>query len=295
MSEKTRFVVLEDRSVLSVSGRDRVSFLQGLVSNDIEKAGPGSAIYAALLTPQGKYLYDFFIVEAGEAGEAGDALLLDCERAGLDGLKKRLSLYKLRADVTFKDRSDEWVVAAVFGNGSIEAAIEGVAVFADPRLAQAGVRCILPKAEARAILEKAGLTPANEADYDRLRLTLGLPDGSRDLIAEKSTLLESGFDELNGVDWDKGCYMGQELTARTKYRGLVKKRLMPVTFDGPPPEPGTPVMLEGKEAGEVRSSQTTADGGIGLALIRLDALEHSADLKAGDVSVTPSKPDWADF
>ena len=295
MSEKTRFAVLEDRSVLSVSGRDRVSFLQGLVSNDIEKAGPGSAIYAALLTPQGKYLYDFFIVEAGEAGEAGDALLLDCERAGLDGLKKRLSLYKLRADVTFKDRSDEWVVAAVFGNGSIEAAIEGVAVFADPRLAKAGVRCILPKAEARTILEKAGLTPANEADYDRLRLTLGLPDGSRDLIAEKSTLLESGFDELNGVDWDKGCYMGQELTARTKYRGLVKKRLMPVTFDGPPPEPGTPVMLEGKEAGEVRSSQTTADGGIGLALIRLDALEHSADLKAGDVSVTPSKPDWADF
>ena len=295
MSEKTRFAVLEDRGVLSVSGRDRVSFLQGLVSNDIEKAGPGSAIYAALLTPQGKYLYDFFIVEAGEAGEVGDALLLDCERAGLDGLKKRLSLYKLRADVTFKDRSDEWVVAAVFGNGSIEAAIEGVAVFADPRLTQAGVRCILPRAEARAILEKAGLTPANEADYDRLRLTLGLPDGSRDLIAEKSTLLESGFDELNGVDWDKGCYMGQELTARTKYRGLVKKRLMPVTFDGPPPEPGTPVMLEGKEAGEVRSSQTTADGGIGLALIRLDALEHSADLKAGDVSVTPSKPDWADF
>lgn len=221
--------------------------------------------------------------------------MLDCERAGLDGLKKRLSLYKLRADVTFKDRSDEWAVAAVFGNGSIEAAIEGVAVFADPRLTQAGVRCILPRAEARAILEKAGLTPANEADYDRLRLTLGLPGGSRDLIAEKSTLLESGFDELNGVDWDKGCYMGQELTARTKYRGLVKKRLMPVTFDGPPPEPGTPVMLEGKEAGEVRSSQTTADGGIGLALIRLDALEHSADLKAGDVSVTPSKPDWADF
>ena len=295
MSEKTRFAVLEDRGVLSVSGRDRVSFLQGLVSNDIEKAGPGSAIYAALLTPQGKYLYDFFIVEAGEAGEVGDALLLDCERAGLDGLKKRLSLYKLRADVTFKDRSDEWAVAAVFGNGSIEAAIEGVAVFADPRLTQAGVRCILPRAEARAILEKAGLTPANEADYDRLRLTLGLPGGSRDLIAEKSTLLESGFDELNGVDWDKGCYMGQELTARTKYRGLVKKRLMPVTFDGPPPEPGTPVMLEGKEAGEVRSSQTTADGGIGLALIRLEALEHSADLKAGDVSVTPSKPDWADF
>ncbi len=292
MSENPRFAVLEDRGVLSVSGRDRVSFLQGLVSNDIEKAGPGSAIYAALLTPQGKYLYDFFVVEAGEAG---DALLLDCERAGLDGLKKRLSLYKLRADVTLEDRSGEWAVAAVFSSGSIETAIEGVAVFADPRLAKAGVRCILPKAEARAILEKAGFAAADEADYDRLRLTLGLPDGSRDLIAEKSTLLESGFDELNGVDWDKGCYMGQELTARTKYRGLVKKRLMPVAFDGPPPEPGTPVMLGDKEAGEVRSSQITGDGGIGLALMRLDALENSAELKAGDVSVSPSKPDLAEF
>jgi folate-binding protein YgfZ len=292
MSEKTRFTVLEDRGVLSVSGPDRVSFLQGLVSNDIEKAGPGSAVYAALLTPQGKYLYDFFIVEAGETG---DALLLDCERAGLDGLMRRLSLYKLRTDVTFKDRSGEWAIAVIFGSGSIEATIEGVAVFADPRLAKAGVRCILPKAEARTILEKAGLTLTDEADYDRLRLTLGLPDGSRDLIAEKSTLLESGFDELNGVDWDKGCYMGQELTARTKYRGLVKKRLMPVAFDGPPPAPGTPVMLKGKEAGEVRSSQMTEDGGIGLALMRLDALENSTDLKAGDVSVTPSKPDWAEF
>ena len=292
MSEKTRFTVLEDRGVLSVSGRDRVSFLQGLVSNDIEKTGPGSAVYAALLTPQGKYLYDFFIVEAGEAG---DALLLDCEWAGLDGLKKRLSLYKLRADVTLEDRSGEWAVAAVFGSGSIEASIEGVAVFADPRLAKAGVRCILPKAEARAILEKAGLTPADKADYDRLRLSLGLPDGSRDLITDKSTLLESGFDELNGVDWDKGCYMGQELTARTKYRGLVKKRLLPVAFDGPPPEPGTLVMLGDKEAGEVRSSQMTGDGGIGLALMRLDALENPAELKAGGVAVSPSKPDWAEF
>ncbi len=293
MSEKTLFTVLEDRGVLSVSGRDRVSFLQGLVSNDTEKAGPGSAVYAALLTPQGKYLYDFFIVEAGD--EAGDALLLDCERAGLDGLMKRLSLYKLRADVTLEDRSDEWAVAAVFGSDALETAIEGIAVFADPRLAAAGVRCILPKAEARAILEKAGLTPANEADYDQLRLTLGLPDASRDLIAEKSTLLESGFDELNGVDWDKGCYMGQELTARTKYRGLVKKRLMPVVFDGPPPEPGTPVTQGDREAGEVRSSRITEDGGIGLALLRLDALENSADLRAGGLKVTPSKPDWAEF
>ncbi len=316
MNENPRFAILQDRGVLSVSGADRVSFLQGLVSNDIEKVGPECAVYAAFLTPQGKYLYDFFIVEdEDEAGdedgdEAGGALLLDCEQAGIDGLMERLSLYKLRADVTLKDRSDDLTVAALFGGGwaawaknaglpdrpgAVMTFSEVGVVYSDPRLAAIGGRAVVLTNGAEMNFEMADFDTASAADYDQLRLTLGLPDGSRDLIAEKSTLLESGFDELNGVDWDKGCYMGQELTARTKYRGLVKKRLVPVAFDGPPPEPGTPVMQGGKEAGEVRSSQAAEDGGIGLALMRLDALENSTDLKAGDVKVTPSKPDWVKF
>ena len=290
MTDNPRFAILEDRGILAVSGSDRTDFLQGLVSNDIGKVAPGHAVYAALLTPQGKYLHDFFVSEA--TGEGADMLLLDCELGGLADLQKRLSIYKLRADVSLEDRSGDFTVAAIFGEGSIEAAMEGVAVYADPRLAKAGVRCVLAKADAQTLLEKAGFTSTEPADYDRLRLTLGLPDASRDLIPEKSILLENGFDELNGIDWDKGCYMGQELTARTKYRGLVKKRLMPVTFVGPPPEPGTPIMLGEKEAGEVRSSQPAEDGGIGLALIRLEALENSADLMAGGVVVTPQKPDW---
>jgi hypothetical protein len=290
MTDNPRFAILEDRGILAVSGSDRTDFLQGLVSNDIGKVAPGHAVYAALLTPQGKYLHDFFVSEA--TGEGADMLLLDCELGGLADLQKRLSIYKLRADVSLEDRSGDFTVAAIFGEGSIEAAMEGVAVYADPRLAKAGVRCVLAKADAQTLLEKAGFTATEPADYDRLRLTLGLPDASRDLIPEKSILLENGFDELNGIDWDKGCYMGQELTARTKYRRLVKKRLMPVTFVGPPPEPGTPIMLGEKEAGEVRSSQPAEDGGIGLALIRLEALENSADLMAGGVVVTPQKPDW---
>lgn len=290
MTDNPRFAILEDRGILAVSGSDRTDFLQGLVSNDIGKVAPGHAVYAALLTPQGKYLHDFFVSEA--TGEGADMLLLDCELGGLADLQKRLSIYKLRADVSLEDRSGDFTVAAIFGEGSIEAAMEGVAVYADPRLAKAGVRCVLAKADAQTLLEKAGFTATDPADYNRLRLTLGLPDASRDLIPEKSILLENGFDELNGIDWDKGCYMGQELTARTKYRGLVKKRLMPVTFVGPPPEPGTPIMLGEKEAGEVRSSQPAEDGGIGLALIRLEALENSADLMAGGVVVTPQKPDW---
>jgi hypothetical protein len=297
MTENPCFSVLDDRGLLRVAGPDRVSFLQGLVSNDMQKVAPDRALYAALLSPQGKYLYDFFVVELD------GALLLDCQRAGLEGLAKRLALYKLRADVTIDDLSSDLCVAALYGDGTL-AALEladepGAAltlgdgmVCTDPRLAPAGARAVLPRGQAEAILTAAGFDPADAADYDRLRLSLGLPDANRDLIENKSTLLEAGFDELNGIDWDKGCYMGQELTARTKYRGLIKKRLMPVTFDGPPPEAGTPVTAHDREIGEVRSSRKTEDGGIGLALMRLDALEESSEFKAGGVAVTPDKPSW---
>jgi len=115
-----------------------------------------------------------------------------------------------------------------------------------------------------------------------------VPDGSRDLVPEKSILLEAGFDELNGVDWQKGCYVGQELTARTKYRGLIKKRLFPVRIDGPAPEPGTMVTAQGRDAGEVRSSRD----GIGLALLRLDAVEANDSLSADGAAITPLRPDW---
>jgi folate-binding protein YgfZ len=148
---------------------------------------------------------------------------------------------------------------------------------------------------ALAALRADGLAAADFAAYDRLRLEAGVPDGSRDLAIEKAILLEAGFDELNGVDWQKGCYIGQELTARTKYRGLIKKRLMPVRIEGAVPPPGTPVMLEGQEAGEMRS---TSDG-IGLALLRLDAVASAAEagrtLEAGEARITPVKPGWAQF
>ena len=120
-----------------------------------------------------------------------------------------------------------------------------------------------------------------------MRLELGVPDGSRDLVLDKSILLESGFEELHGVDWEKGCYIGQELTARTKYRGLIKKRLFPVRIDGPAPEAGTIVTLDGQEAGEMRSSRD----GTGLALLRLEAVGKNR-LMAGDACIVPTMPAW---
>ncbi|MCZ6861191.1 MAG: folate-binding protein, partial [Alphaproteobacteria bacterium] len=141
-------------------------------------------------------------------------------------------------------------------------------------------------------LENVGLAAAKPEDYDDMRLSLGLPDGSRDLIVGKSTLLESGFEELAGVDWDKGCFLGQELTARTRYRGLVKKRLVPVSIEGALPEPGTIIEQDGREAGEMRSGR----GKRGLALLRLDAIERENNpLTAGEARLTPQKPDWASF
>ena len=293
---KPSFTILEDRAVIAVTGVDRTAFLQGLVSNDVERAGPARAIYAAFLTAQGKYLHDFFIAEFG------DAFLLDCEAARRDDLVQRLSMYRLRSKVAIEPRFD-LCVAAVFGEGStnmlglsgergIAAAFADGVAFVDPRLAAASARALLPADSAAPTLENAGLAAAKPEDYDDLRLSLGLPDGSRDLIVGKSTLLESGFEELAGVDWDKGCFLGQELTARTRYRGLVKKRLVPVSIEGALPEPGTIIEQDGREAGEMRSGRGTR----GLALLRLDALERDSEpLTAGPARLTPKKPDWASF
>ena len=286
------FALLDDRGILAVSGADRRIFLQGLVSNDVEKVAPRQACYAALLTAQGKYLHDFMMIELG------GAVLLEAEAGRLGDLKRRLSIYRLRAKAALDERP-ELAVAAVFGEdaraamglseepGSARPFASGVA-FVDPRLAALGVRCILPNTDLRSALEGAGLAETGFPVYDRLRLELGIPDGGRDLVPEKSILLEAGFDELNGVDWQKGCYVGQELTARTKYRGLIKKRLMPVEIDGPAPGPGTIVTAEGREVGEMRSSRD----GLGLALLRIEPVVEGKHLKAGDTTLVPAKPGW---
>jgi folate-binding protein YgfZ len=294
MAERS-YAPLPARGVLEIAGEDRVAFLQGLVSNDVAKVGAERAIFAALLTAQGRYLFDFFIVALGEA------LYLDVEAAQLDALRRRLSLYKLRSKVTLADATAHFVVAAGFGAdggaalglasaGDAKTFAGGVA-FLDPRLAALGLRFVLPREAGVAALDAAGFTRRDAADYDRHRLALGVADGSRDLPAEKALLLESGFDELNGIDWQKGCYMGQELTARTKYRALIKKRLLPVAIEGHLPEPGTPVMLDGSEVGEMRSGRDER----ALALLRLDAVEAAAKgapLSAGAARLKPEIPVW---
>jgi folate-binding protein YgfZ len=289
---ETKLVELEGRGVLAIAGEDRVAFLQGLVSNDVERVAPERAVYSALLTPQGKFLLDFIMTNDGER------LLLECAADRLADFSKKLRIYKLRSKVELSDVSADFKIMAAFGAGALDvlglpdapgacvACLGGLA-FTDPRLAAMGARLILPAGADTASLD---LEAGTLEEYDAHRIPLGVPDGTRDMEVDKTVLLEAGFDELNGVDWKKGCYMGQELTARTKYRGLVKRRLIPITADGPLPAPGTQITVDGRDAGVVRSGQ----GGTAMAMIRLKMLEDGAGiLTAGDVTVTPRKPDWA--
>ena len=293
-----RFHLPPDRAIIAVAGEDRQSFLQGLVSNDMAKVSASRAVYATLLTAQGRFLFDLFIAEQD------GRYLVDCSAPRRADLIKRLSMYRLRSKVTVADADADWCAALAFGDGAATAlglggeagdtAPRGGGVaYVDPRLPALGVRAILPRATVRA--ELAALQATEDADgsaYHRLRIALGVPDAARDLMPEKSILLENGFDELNAIDWQKGCYMGQELTARTRYRGLVRKRLLPVRIDGPAPAPGTPLMLGGQELGEMRSA--SADGSVGLAMVRLEALAHgpSPVFSAGETKLSPDIPGW---
>jgi folate-binding protein YgfZ len=273
------FAILDSRAVLRIDGADRADFLQGLISNDVTKLARNVAIYAALLTAQGRFLHDMFL-----AG-FDDSFLLDAEAERLPDLIRRLTIYKLRSKVAIAP-AIEFMVCAAFGKDTLSALgltsevgasvrFAGGIAYTDPRNAAMGARLIVPR-EMELALTRLGFARTDASDYDRLRLSLGIPDGSRDLVPEKSLLMESGFDDLNGIDWSKGCYIGQELTARMKYRALVKKQLVPVTVAGPMPAPGTAIMSGEDEVGEIRSGRD----GAALALLRLDAFER-APLHAG--------------
>ena len=276
---KRQFTILGFRTVLRIDGPDRADFLQGLISNDITRLARNVAVYAALLTAQGRFLHDFFLADFG------NSFLLDAEAARAADLMRRLTVYKLRSRVAIATEN-ELVVCAGLGKDALAALglprdagaairFAGGVAFTDPRNHAMGARLIIPRDQETA-LAQLGFARTDASDYDRLRLSLGIPDGSRDLVPEKSLLMESGFDELNGIDWSKGCYVGQELTARMKYRALVKKRLVPVTVEGPMPEPGAAIMSGEDEVGEIRSGRD----GAALALLRLDAIKN-APLHAG--------------
>jgi hypothetical protein len=301
MQDTDFYSVDPSRAVVAVEGEDRQAFLQGLISNDTQRVSTSLALYSAFLTPQGKFLHEFALIDA--SGPNGPRILMDPETGRRADLIKRLSMYRLRSKVKIVDLAADWVVVAFWGPGVLKklglAAERGAAralgngvVFTDPRLAALGATAFLPRAEIEAATAELGFAAGDIADCERRRAEFGIPSGSRDLVPEKAILLENGFEELGAIDWNKGCYMGQELTARTRYRGLVRKRLLPVAISGAAPEPGTPLMLGAVEAGEFRS--TAGDGKTGLAMIRLEHLSRaqSDGLTAGATTIRPTVPEW---
>jgi len=265
--------LLEDRAVIALAGADAKSFLQGLITNDVEVLAPGKAIYAALLTPQGKILFDFFVAEAH------DGLLIDCRAAAREALLKRLTMYRLRAKIEIAPRDDLCVLAAWDGPEDLP----GLA-FDDPRLPALGRRAIAEKSAGT-----TGLSP--DAVYLEHRLSLGVPEGA-DFGTDKIFALDGGLEELNGVSFAKGCYIGQELTARMKHRGTARKRVLVVesTDAAPLPEADTPLEAGGREVGTLVSDY----GARGFALVRLDRLAEAggASVETEGRAIRIIKPEW---
>ena len=253
---------LTSRAVIAVSGPDWRSFLQGLLTQDVESIAPGDLRFAALLTPQGKLLYDLFVVGME------DGALLDVAAAHRDAILRRLTMYRLRAKVTLEP-SDRPVLAVFGGQAS------GEGLHADPRL---------PALGARAYDERPA--PADEDAYEAHRLALGVP-GPADWGSEANYPIEADFDLLAGIDFKKGCFVGQETTSRMKRRGTIKNRMLPITFEGPAPAFGTEVLAGELRAGEVLAGRE----GRAMALLRLDRIE-GADLTADGRPVRVEPPDW---
>jgi tRNA-modifying protein YgfZ len=274
--------ILDDRAVLAISGPQARDFLQGLVTNDIvDGLAPGIGLYTALLSPQGKILFDFFVTE-------GDgALLLDVARDTSDALLKKLKMYRLRTPVEIEAREQLCVYVQLAGHPDNRPATYAAraVTFADPRLvnskgAQLGMRSIGARAEMPANLPGPGA-------YHARRLALGVPEGN-DFGFEKIFALDAGLEELNGVSFTKGCYIGQELTSRMKHRATSRKRILTVTADAPLPAAG-PVLQGGVEIGELVASH----GATAFALVRLDRLEEaSGEITAAQIAVALTKPAW---
>jgi len=282
--------LLPDRGVVKVAGDDARNFLNGLLTADIGNVTPAQARFAALLTPQGKIVVDCIVIEA--PGEDGGGFFLDCPRALATGFVTKLNFYKLRARVIAEDLSETLgVLAAWDGNPSKAYGLS----YRDPRLPALGLRIMLAPQRAPAAAEALGAALVDAGEYEAHRIALGVPRGGLDFIYGDAFPHEADMDQLAGVDFEKGCYVGQEVVSRIEHRGNARTRVVPVAYDGFAPEAGIAVTAGDKPVGTFGS----AAAGRGLAMLRLDrtddALAAGLALTAGGVAITPQKPAWARF
>jgi folate-binding protein YgfZ len=286
---ETKIALLPDRGVVSVTGADADTLLQGIITNDMQRLATQGAIHAGLLSPQGKILFEFFVVRTP------GGFCLETARAQVAGLVERLQRYKLRANAEILDASSDYTVAAIWG-GPYEPHGEGKQPvwFADPRLPDMGFRELVTIGSDWALAGESA-DSATPDDYHAHRIALGVPEGGKDFELGDTYPHEALFDQLNGVSFEKGCYVGQEVVSRMQHRGTARKRVVPVHAEGTLPAPGTPVLAGSVEIGRLGSSV----GGMGLALLRLDRaaeMQEKGDvLKAGSVPLRIELPLWASF
>jgi folate-binding protein YgfZ len=290
MTTRMKAALLPDRGVVKVVGDDARKFLNGLLTADIGKVTPQTARFAALLTPQGKIMVDCIVTEVSP--EDGSGLFLDCPRALAPTLTDRLNFYKLRAKVIVEDLSESLgVLAAWDGDGSTEYGL----VYRDPRLPALGLRVMIPPHLVGEAAAELGAELVEADAYEAHRIALGIPRGGLDFIYNDAFPHEADMDQLGGVDFEKGCYVGQEVVSRMEHRGTARNRVVPVAFDAFAPEPGLPVTAGERQVGTMGSSAA----GRGLALLRLDRLADAyaaqTPLAAGGVEIRPMKPEWARF
>jgi tRNA-modifying protein YgfZ len=275
--------LLFDRAVLEIGGEDRASFLQGLVTNDVAAVGEGQGLFAGLLTPQGKILFDFFIAPRG------DAFLIDCPKTMTADLIKRLTMYRLRAKVTIADASARWRVGASWGDGAVEWATANAATaYPDPRLPELGFRVFLDEGQT---FESS----AQPEDYEAHRIRLAIPEGGKDYAYGDAYPHDACYDLLNGVSFKKGCFVGQEVVSRMQHRGTARTRVLAVSAQAPLPQGGADVLADGSSVGRLGS----AAGEAGVALARLDrvrdALAKRQSFTANGVAVELFAPSWATY
>ena len=273
--DASAFSALPDRALIRLAGPDWRSFLQGLITQDVQTLAQGESRYAALLTPQGRLLYDLFVI----AEE--DGALLDVPADGRDDLLGRLKMYRLRAKVEIA--LAEGRVVVLYGGSADESGSAGEGWRLDPRLPALGWRGV-------ELGQPETATTGGAEDYDLHRLALGVADLAKDALSDRAYALEANFDLLNAVDFRKGCFVGQETTSRMKRRSVVKSRLVPLRFEGEPPVLGSEVLNGSLRAGEVRSGAY----GMALALLRLDrAVDASLSFEDGR-PVRLHIPAWLD-
>jgi len=277
--------LLPDRGVVKVSGNDARDFLNGLVTTDVTLLRPGLGRFGALLTPQGKITTDFLITEA-PSGHGG-GFLIDCPRVLAQGLADKLGFYKLRAKVVVENLSDSLGVLAAWDG---DLALKPDLAFADPRNPALGWRILVPEELAQKAADLIGAEMVDSTGYDAHRIASGVPRGGLDFIYGDAFPHETNMDRLHGVDFDKGCYVGQEVVSRMQHRGTARTRTVRVVLDGPAPAPGEAILAGGKSLGTMGSS---ADGA-GLALIRIDraadALDAGTPLTSGGLDVRLAEP-----